>query len=95
MSGCNVTPVSTKYPIWYLNIYATATGSDKLAVAGLVGATGTSSLSGKGVSVSGWTDLYDPNIEGNVIESLIYGFVRLDDDTVENFSFEKTVVLQT
>lgn len=94
-SSCTVTPLSTKNPIWYLSIYATAAGTDKLAVFATAQPSDQNYLNEHSVLLAGWTDLYDPNVEGNVIDSLVYGFVKTGENTVENFSFEKTFVLQT
>jgi hypothetical protein len=91
-TGCVVTPVSAKNPISRLLMSATAVATDKLAV--LASVTLTGSPSEEAVSMGGWTGVYDPSIDGNVIDSLIWGFVKVG-DTEENFSFEKRFVLPT
>src|SRR5215471_18376489 len=89
--GATVTPVSS--PIWYMTIYATATGVGKLADSPSASGVGTGVLSAGAVSLSSTTFLYDRSVDGNVIDSLIYGFVKIDANNVVNFSFEKTFVV--
>ena len=90
--GCDVTPVSTTNPISDLLIQAKPAGTDKLAALAIV--TLTSFPSEKTVSISGWTGLYDPSIDGNALDSRIWGHVRVG-DTDEVFNFETRLVIPT
>ncbi|HKF57546.1 MAG TPA: hypothetical protein VKJ45_18955 [Blastocatellia bacterium] len=89
--GATLTPVSS--PIRDITIYATASGVGKLAESPSASGVGTGVLSAGSFSLSSTTFLYDPSVDGNVIDSVIYGFVKIDPNTVVNFTFEKTFVV--
>jgi hypothetical protein len=94
-SGCKVTPISTKNPIWYMTLSLEATGTNKLAaLASVQPAAGSGNLGAEGISLAAWTGLYDLKVDGNVIDSLIMGFVKTSSNTVEEFSFEQRFVIQ-
>jgi hypothetical protein len=92
--SCIVTPVSPFYTIQSMGLYATATGNDKLAVIAIVGPKSLQ-VGQQSASLTAGTNLFDPNVEGNVIDGLIYGHVMVGNETSEPFSFEKKFVLET
>jgi len=92
--SCIVTPVSPFYTIQSMGLYATATGNDKLAVVAIVGPKSLQ-VGQQSASLTAGTNLFDPNVEGNVIDGLIYGHVIVGNETSETFSFEKKFVLET
>lgn len=94
-SGCKVTPISTKNPIWYMTLSLEATGANKLAaIASAQPADASGNLGAEGISLAAWTGLYDLKVDGNVIDSLITGYVKIGSNTVEEFSFEQRFVIQ-
>ena len=90
--GGVVTPNSGS-GLFHLGIEITPTGVDKVAALGIMEIKNDDDLLKHSAVISCGTGLYDPNVEGNVIDSIISGYVKTG-DKLEFFEFAKTFIIQ-
>lgn len=93
-ANCTVTCLSPSYTIQQPGLYASVAESLRTAIFAIVGPTNLQ-VGEPSISLTATTELYDPNVEGHLIDSLIYGHVMVDNKTSELFAFEKKFVLGT